>query len=328
MSRDILQSLLATLSVQVHAFAFCEIQAGWQLEKQGVADALLVHYVLAGSGTIQVDGHPPVPFGPNSIVIPPSGVPHRIGFADAEHTAIAKEAISFVPQGVLRLTAGNGRQDILLACGAITARYAGALGLLDRLDDAVVEDLSTSAHLRHAFAYMVEELARPRLGSSEVTSALMKHCLIVFLRRHLGEHGTSSPIFRALHDPRLAVAVAAVVDAPAMPHTVESLAALCGMGRTVFAERFTAVFGEGPIAFLHRARLNLAAQLLTTSPMPVKVIAASVGYASRSYFSYAFKAAYGIDPTAFRKRRAEADRGAEPLVDANFDDLCAEEPSQ
>ena len=326
MSIGTLQLLLATMSVQVHAFAFCEIQAGWRLEKQGATDALLVHYVLAGAGTIQAGGRPPAPFGQNSIVIPPRGLPHTIGFADAARTAVLGDSLGFVPRGVLRVTAGDGSRDILLACGAITARYAGALGLFDQLQDAVVEDLSRSAHLRHAFSYMVEELAHPSLGTAEVTGALMKQCLIVLLRRHLREHGADSPIFRALRDPRLAGAVAAVVDAPAAPHTVESLAAICGMGRTAFAERFSDTFGEGPIAFLQRARLRLAAQLLTTSPMPVKVIAASVGYASRSYFSHAFKAAYGVDPTAFRNRRAEADRDAEPLSDAEFDDVCAEEP--
>ena len=51
--------------------------------------------------------------------------------------------------------------------------------------------------------------------------------------------------------------------------------------------------------------------------MPVKVIAASVGYASRSHFSHAFSAAYGIDPTAFRRRRTEADRQLEPRDGVN-----------
>ena len=218
-------------------------------------------------------------------------------------------------RGVHRITAGDGSRDILLACGAITARYAGALGLFDRLQAAIVQDLSTSAHLRHAFSFMVDELAHPGLGSSEVTGALMKQCLIVFLRIHLTEQGTSSPIFRALRDPRLAVAVAAVVDAPAAPHTVESLAEICGMSRTVFAERFSATFGEGPIAFLQRARLRLAAQMLTTTPTPVKVIAASVGYTSRSYFSHTFKEAYGVDPTVYRNRRAQGDLERQPLED-------------
>ena len=323
MSTNVLQLFLATMSVQVHAFAFCEIQTGWRLEKQGSADALLVHYVLEGEGTIQAGDHPIASFGPNSIVIPPRGLPHTIGFADATQTAVSGDALGFVPPGVFRITAGDGSRDILLACGAITARYAGALGLLDRLQDTVVEDLSSSAHLRHAFSYMIEELAHPSLGTTEVTEALMKQCLIVFLRKHLRERGTDSPVFRALRDPQLAAAVAAIVEAPSAPHTVESLATLCHMGRTAFAERFSATFGEGPIAFLQRARLRLAAQLLTTSPMPVKLIGASVGYASRSYFSQTFKAAYGVDPTAYRNRRTIADRDAEPLVDAKFDDSSA-----
>ena len=328
MSMSTLQLLLSTMSVQVHAFAFCEIQNGWRLAKQGATDALIVHYVLAGAGTIQVGDHPPTSFGPNSIVIPPRGLPHTIGFSDAARTVISGDALSFVPRGVHRITAGDGSQDILLACGAITARYAGALGLFDHLQAVVVEDLSTSTHLRHAFAFMVEELAHSGLGSSEVTGALMKQCLIVFLRLHLTKQGAGSPIFRALRDPRLAGAVAAIVDAPAAPHTVESLAAICGMSRTVFAERFSAIFGEGPIAFLHRARLRLAAHMLTLSPMPVKVIADSVGYASRSYFSHAFKAAYGIDPTAYRNRRAQRDREAEPLDDAIFSESSAEDALQ
>ena len=312
-SMSTLQTILATMSVQVHAFAFCEIEDGWRLEKWGIPDALIVHYVLAGSGTVQAGSRPPVAFGPHSIVIPPQNLGHTIGFAGASRTLPAADGLDLLPNGLLRITAGSGGCDMLLACGAITARYAGALGLFDRLQDVVVGDLSASKHLRHAFSFMVEELAAPGLGTADVIGALMKRCLVVFLRLHLQNQGVRSPLFRALRDPRLADAVAAVVDAPAAPHTVESLAALCGMSRTAFAERFSDTFDEGPIAFLQRARLRLGAQLLVTSPMPVKVIAASVGYASRSHFSHAFRVAYGIDPTAFRRRRTEADRYLDPL---------------
>lgn len=90
------------------------------------------------------------------------------------------------------------------------------------------------------------------------------------------------------------------------------------MSRSAFAERFSATFGEGPIEYLHRVRLRLAARLLTTSPMPVKVIAASIGYTNRSYFSHAFKAAYGVDPSMYRSRHADASKIIEPRPDAVF----------
>ncbi|SEG66511.1 MULTISPECIES: AraC family transcriptional regulator [unclassified Methylobacterium] len=315
MSGDILSSLFSTLSVQVQAFAYCEIQAGWQLAKNGMTDAILVHYVLAGSGTIAVEGQEPLCFGPNHMVIPPRARRHAIGFAGATRTVTAEDARRVFPDGLIALTAGDGSRDILLACGSISARYAGALGLFDRLHEPLIEDLSGNGQLRHAFAFMVEELVRPSLGTQEVTSALMKQCLAILLRIHLQERGAQSPIFEALRDPRLVPAIAAVLDAPGAPHTVESLAALCGMSRSGFAERFSATFGEGPIEYLQRARLRLAAKLLTSSPMSVKVISESIGYASRSYFSHTFKATYGCDPSAYRVRAANLARELEPPSD-------------
>jgi AraC-like DNA-binding protein len=44
--------------------------------------------------------------------------------------------------------------------------------------------------------------------------------------------------------------------------------------------------------------------MLKGSDLPVKSIAASVGYASRSHFSRAFQAKFGIDPSAFRSTPA------------------------
>ena len=313
MFSDVLSRLFSTLSVQVHAFAFCEIQTGWQLAKNGMTDAILVHYVLAGSGTIAVEGQQPQNFGPNCMVIPPRGMRHSIGFAGATQTVTAEDARRVLPDGLIALTAGDGSRDILLACGSISARYAGAIGLFDRLQDSLIEDLSDSDRLRHAFSFMVEELVQPSLGTQEVTSTLMKQCLAILLRIHLKEKGARSPIFEALRDPRLVPAIAAVLDAPGASHTVDSLAALCGMSRSGFAERFSATFGEGPIEYLQRARLQLAAKLLVSSPMSVKVISESVGYASRSYFSHAFKAAYGCDPTTYRVRTTALAKSLEPL---------------
>ncbi|MEE7506826.1 AraC family transcriptional regulator [Methylobacterium mesophilicum] len=319
MSCDTLSNLFSTLSVQVHAFAFCEIQEGWQLSKNGMPDAILVHYVLAGCGTIAVEGQEPLRFGPNCIIIPPRGMRHAIGFAGASRAVTADDARRVLPDGLIALTAGDGSRDILLACGSISARYAGALGLFDRLHDALVEDLSGSDRLRHAFAFMVEELVQPSFGTQEVTSALMKQCLAILLRVHLKEKGAQSPIFETLRDPRLVPAIAAILDAPGAPHTVDSLAALCGMSRSGFAERFSAIFDEGPIEYLQRARLQRAAKMLTASPMPVKVIAESVGYASRSYFSHAFKAAYGCDPSAYRTRATRLVQALEPLAPRGAD---------
>src|SRR5215212_6336291 len=126
----------------------------------------------------------------------------------------------------------------------------------------------------------------------------MKQCLIVLLRQHLRRDGEISPLFAALHDQRLARALVAVLDDSAARHTLESLARGAGMSRTPFAERFSQVFRQGPIDVVQKVRRRIAAKLLANTDLPVKVISTSVGYASRSYFSRAFRTAYGADPTS------------------------------
>jgi transcriptional regulator GlxA family with amidase domain len=91
-----------------------------------------------------------------------------------------------------------------------------------------------------------------------------------------------------------------VLERPAHPHSVQTLAVAAGMSRTSFAERFAAAFGRSPLDFVRRVRLRDAARLLATTALPVKLVAASVGYASRSRFSQAFRESYGVDPTTYR----------------------------
>ncbi len=93
---------------------------------------------------------------------------------------------------------------------------------------------------------------------------------------------TTSPLLRALQEPKLARAVIAVLEHPGVPYSVDSLASLAGMSRTSFAVRFVEVFGQGPMDFVQKVRLRIAARLLTATDLPVKVIASSVGYASRT----------------------------------------------
>jgi AraC family transcriptional regulator, activator of mtrCDE len=67
---------------------------------------------------------------------------------------------------------------------------------------------------------------------------------------------------------------------------------------------------------VQRVRLRLGAQLLSTTDLPIKVIASSVGYSSRSCFLRAFRSAYGADPTAFRAIGGYAEQEPTPIEGA------------
>jgi hypothetical protein len=58
----LLDRLLATVDVHLHAFSVCEVRPGWRLVFDPM-DAVVIHYVLAGMGSLQTDGGVAVPFG-------------------------------------------------------------------------------------------------------------------------------------------------------------------------------------------------------------------------------------------------------------------------
>ncbi len=76
------------------------------------------------------------------------------------------------------------------------------------------------------------------------------------------------------------------------------------MSRSAFSAQFTQAFGQSPHGFLTESRLRHAAHFLATTGLPVKTIAGKIGYRSRSNFSRAFKARYGVDPAAYRQGAA------------------------
>jgi AraC-like DNA-binding protein len=298
MRTDTLDKLLITLAVRLHAFAICEIKYGWRLAFDPM-EAVTIHYVLAGSGTLRVGDAPPVAFTQNNMMAVPPRFAQRLETGPVQHESDASEHCRIVSDGLVTFTAGDGSRDLLVICGTISASYAGAFGLFDHLNGPMVQDLAAQPAIKAAFELLLREVASPGLGTQALTEALMKQCLILLLRDHLAATA-SSPLLAALGDQRLARAVTAVIEAPAAPHSVERLASLAGMSRSSFAKSFSDAFGEAPMEFVQRVRLRLAAHLLAATDLPVKVIASSIGYASRSHFSRAFRAAYGLDPSTFR----------------------------
>lgn len=293
---DALERLLQTLEVGLDAFAICEIEAGWRLTSTPM-DADVVHFVLRGEGSLESNGDR-IPIAPHTIIIVPSGADKSItGPGPVTREVAASESCILVGEGVVVIRAREGEADLVIACGAVSATYGGCFGLFEHLSEPL---MGSSPSLAQPFGAMLEELSRPRLGARVVAEALMKQCLVLLLRDHMERLGVRSPLFGPLVDSRLARAVAAVIAQPALPHNVRSLAALAGMSRSTFAARFLKSYGRSPLEFVQAVRLRTAARLLQTSELPVKAVAAAIGYSSRSHFSRAFSHAYGVDPSRYR----------------------------
>jgi AraC family transcriptional regulator, activator of mtrCDE len=307
MSQQVLDRLLTTLDVHIHAFAVCEVARGSHLAFEPM-NAVVVHYVLAGKGVLYVQGCEPIAFGPHSILIVPANAAQTLA-ADARPGKIvrAAEHCSMLVDGLVKFDAAHrSKADLLTICGTITATLGGSLGLFDALASPLVEDLSSVDIVKAGFDQLLHERSHPTIGTRAVSDAVMKQCLVLVLRQHLSRYGATSPLFSLFADARLSRAIHAVIEHPAAQHSVASLAAAAAMSRSAFAKHFQSVLGQTPMEFVQKCRLHHAARMLATTDLPVKVIAASMGYASRSHFSRAFRAAYGMDPTKFRRVGTQA----------------------
>ena len=307
---DTLERLLKALAIRLHAFSVCEIQQGWQLAFPAF-EAVTIHYVLKGSGEFRVGNGAWQAFAPRSIIVVPARQPHVLGVAEVQQVGCAEDHCSMLGDGLVTFTAGDGSRDILLLCGAIPATYGDALALFDLLRQPLQEGVSMGGVLHQTFDLMLAEVTNPGLGTQAMAELLMKQCLLALLRHRMREDAAAAPLHAVIREPRLGRAVLAVIEDPAAPHTVESLAELAGMSRASFAAHFACALQKGPIEFVQSNRLRVGARLLATTDLPIKVIAQSSGYSGTTPFSRAFQAVHGMDPTTYRSLAAYEERSPE-----------------
>ena len=293
-----LDRLLATLVVHLHPASVCTIGQGWRLAFAPL-EAVTVHHVLAGTGTVRVGNSAARPYAPGSVILVPPRQGHVVGDAGPVAREVAAEDhCGPFADGLAAFRAGDGPGTLLL-CGSIPAPHGRALSLLDLLTETVAE-VPADAVGHGAFDLMRSELAAPSLGTVAIAEALMKTCLVALLRGRLRREGDGPTPSSLPGDPRLARAVLAVLENPGAPHTVAGLADQVGMSRASFADHFSRAMGSGPMEFVQAVRLRAAARLLENTGLPVKAVAAAVGYTDPNAFSRAFRGAYGMDPTAHR----------------------------
>ncbi|MFG6444678.1 helix-turn-helix transcriptional regulator [Microbacterium sp. P07] len=100
-------------------------------------------------------------------------------------------------------------------------------------------------------------------------------------------------------DPFLDRVVAAIHTQPGRDWTVETLAGVGAMSRSVFAERFRAATGRSPASYVTEVRMDEAKRMLD-SGLSVSATSRNLGYASDEGFSRAFRRATGVAPSAWR----------------------------
>jgi AraC-like DNA-binding protein len=163
-----------------------------------------------------------------------------------------------------------------------------------------------SRWLDSTLQFVASEMEAELPGYETVASRLAEVLFVQALRTHVA----SLPVeqgnwLRALTDPQIGFVLQRLHESPEKAWTVEGLARLASMSRSVFAARFKAIVGEGPLSYLTRWRMHKAAQLIVTGAQSTSAIAQAVGYETDSAFVKAFKRHLGETPGSYRRRLKE-----------------------
>ena len=92
-----------------------------------------------------------------------------------------------------------------------------------------------------------------------------------------------------------------VLQRPEADHSIEALAAEAGLTPSHFCRVFKRATGLSPHQYVIKARLERAQQMLGGSDLSIAQVADSLGFASQSHFTRAFRTFTGQTPSAWRQ---------------------------
>src|SRR3974390_1796187 len=144
-------------------------------------------------------------------------------------------------------------------------------------------------------------------GGEAVLAKLSEVLFVETLRAYIAQLPANQTGWLAsAREPEIGRVLALMHRDPAHPWTIASMADEAGMSRSVLAERFRYYLDQTPMAYLTSWRLQLGAQMLSSTNYSVAQIAAEVGYESEAAFNRAFKRAFELPPARFRNQSRTA----------------------
>jgi len=222
----------------------------------------------------------------------------------------AEEIRRILSQGLKVSRMGGGGEITKFICGYMTCEPQLSqvfLGGLPPILKVSIRNDASGQWLEHSIRYSVDHADAFSPGGEAVLTKLSEVLFVETLRRYIALLPREQTGWLAgVRDPEVGKALALLHRQPAHPWTIAALASEVGISRSVLAERFRHYLSETPIAYLTRWRLQLGAQMLTSTSSGVAQIAGEVGYESEASFNRAFKREFSLPPARFRSQSKSA----------------------
>lgn len=315
---DPLSNVLSLLKPQNYLSAGMEAGGDWSIQFPDQQGGIKCGAIVSGQCWLSVEGvADPVWLRAGDSFLLPSGRPFRLTTDMALEPIPAFSVFSRASRaGIVSLNGGN---DFSLVSSRFGLAGNHADILLRMLPPIVLlRDEASQAALRWAVEQMMQELRARQPGGFLIVQHLAHMILVQALRLHLAEQsGTGVGWLFALSDRQMSTAIYAMHADPARRWTLQDLAALTGMSRSTFAQKFKQTVGTSPMDYLAQWRMALASDRLENSRDPISVIAPALGYESEAAFSTAFKRIMGCSPRQYNRDRSSTGSGETAAANSN-----------
>ncbi len=220
----------------------------------------------------------------------------------------AGDIVAFPTSGAHWTSASNqefhtGEEVATLMCGTIS--YDSSVNHPFLKDLPCFIQISTAEDselhwLRNLINVLENESKKSSPGSTLMVDRLTEILFIQLLRAHMPQMQHPTGYMAALADARIGIALNLIHSETDEKWTVDSLSKAAALSRTSFTEKFNALVGISPKAYLTQSRMLKAKSKLQHSNDSMLSIAESSGYSSEAAFSKALKKYFNMTPGQIR----------------------------
>lgn len=301
---DALSEVLQDFRLSGVNYGRCELRHPWSIAFPQ-QHLLRFHFVSRGPCWIHTEVQGWEELLDGDLVLLPEGIAHRLASApDVVGDSLEGCQVTKVGSNVCEVMREGTGANSTLFCGSMSLG-AYALNPLIALMPPIIKSCDVAGNdpiVGPLLAAMTAEAAHPQMGSATVLTRMADLLTARLIRCWVNCSGTSTTGWlAAIRDPHIGRVLAAMHRDPGHNWTIERLAGVAGQSRSIFAERFSAILGEGAARYLARLRMQLAQELLGQNGMSVAEVASRLGYESEASFARAFKRITNTSPGVVRR---------------------------
>ena len=259
------------------------------------------HFIVRGNAFVESESRT-AQLTAGDLILFPKGATHAICDHPDTPAIRGQDVIAAMEKGVEPFI--DGPPTTRMVCGHFEYDLTHLHPFMRDLPACILirgSDLEIESLMSALLPLIVSETRSLPLGGRIVAKHLSQALFASILRVHFEQDETKIGFYAGLRNDRIIRAIAAIHEVDGWKHSLSDLAAIAGMSRSSFANKFKQHVGQTAGEYASTWRLLKARQSLQDRGKTIDQVAHEHGYASASAFSRAFRDTLGMSPSHARK---------------------------